>query len=141
MMCRFLERLTYAPEVLPRRRWQGFGVSMPIAQEEERFTMGIINLSLFRPSVRLVRISRANVDGSRSRGEFDGYLVTRQTAEQLSSGFGVPRPELLMSLEDLQHFRLHHELLSGLADVEIEEARWRCPQAVQSGSSCQMMVS
>lgn len=140
MMYGFPEGLAYAADVLRRRKRQGFGMSMPVAQKEEPIPVRIINLSLFRFSVRSVRISGANVGGSRSRSEFDCYLVPRQTAEQLSSGFGVPRPELLMSFENVQHFGLHQELLSGLADI-VREARWRCPQALQPGSSCQMMVS
>lgn len=141
MVRRFFEGLTNALEVLLRGARLRFRVSVPIAKEEKSFSMVPVDLGLFRSAIGFVRIARANVCRSRAGGEFHRKPVVDESTKKLSSGFCVPWPELLILFQSRQYSRLYHELLSRLADVETSAWWWRCPQALQAGSSCQVVVS
>jgi hypothetical protein len=56
-------------------------VGVPIAQKEKSSPMGVINLSLFRFTVRLVRIARANIGWPRSGGAYDCDRILGEAAE------------------------------------------------------------
>ena len=81
MVGRFLERFPDALEVLQRRDRQRFRMSVPIAQEEQSFPVGRVNLSLLRSTVWLVGATRTNVGWPGPGGERDLYLVPRHAAK------------------------------------------------------------
>lgn len=95
----FFESCTNAPEVLRRRARMRFGVSVPIAEEEESFTMVAVNLGLFSPTIGLVGEPHANISRSRTGGELHRQVVFDNSTKELSSGFVVSWPELSIVLE------------------------------------------
>ena len=81
MVRRFFEGLTYALEVLWRGARTRFGVSVPIAEEEEPLSMVPVNLGLFRSTIGFVGVARADVFRSRASSEFHGKSIVDESTK------------------------------------------------------------
>lgn len=81
MVRRFFEGLTNALEVLGRGARTGFGVSVPIAEEEKPLSMVPVNLRLFCATIGFVGVARANVCRSWASSKFHPKLVVDETTK------------------------------------------------------------